>query len=157
MLVVEQSTVAKVMEAPNFSELILEYQAEALAPGMPPPSIRFDAYSALEGMGILTVFSALRDRELIGMITVLASHIPHYDRVIATTESFFVSKPHRASGAGLHLLRCAEQKAREVGAKGLLVSAPCGGVLGHVLPRVGYRSSSVIFYKVIEEGMAADD
>lgn len=152
MLIVEQSTVTQIMEAPNFGEMVLEYQEEALTPGMPTPSIRFDAYAALEALGILSVFSALRDGQLVGMITVLASRIPHYDRVLATTESFFVSKPHRSSGAGLQLLRLAEAKAREVGARGLLVSAPCGGVLGTVLPRVGYKSSSVIFYKVLADG-----
>ena len=65
----------------------------------------------------------------------------------AITESFFVAKVHRDSGAGLKLLRAAEQKARALGSPGLLVSAPFGGTLVQVLPRAGYTETNRVFFK----------
>jgi hypothetical protein len=45
------------------------------------------------------------------------------------------------------LLKAAEVKARELGARGLLVSTPFGGSLAAVLPRSGYRDANRVFFK----------
>ena len=59
--------------------------------------------------------------------TVLKAKLPRYAGPIAVTESFFVAKAHRRTGAGLELLRAGEDKARALGCPGLLVSAlACG-------------------------------
>ncbi len=46
----------------------------------------------------------------------------------------------------MKLLRAAEDLARRLGSPGLLVSAPYGGDLFKVLPRVGYVESNRVFF-----------
>ncbi len=145
-----QATTIEALEAsPNIWGLLLEYAQESAAPDMVPPAIRARDYKRLEALGVLHPISALLDGELIGYVTVLASEIPHYGRAIAVTESIFVAKAHRKTGAGLKLLRAAEAKARELGSPVLLVAAPATGDLAAVLPRVGYGEVGRTFLKKV--------
>ena len=89
--------------------------AKSLIDGMPPPAPDWDAYAALEAAGLLHGFAASVDGELVGFIAVLAAKLPRYAEPIAVSESFFVAKAHRRTGAGLRLLRAAEDKARDAG------------------------------------------
>lgn len=148
-LQVQPTTISALEDAPNIWSLLLEYAGEAAAPGMVPPAIRAQDYKRLEAAGVLHPISALFDGELIGYVTVLVSEIPHYGRSIAITESFFVARAHRKTGAGLRLLRAAEAKARELGSPVLLVSAPPRGDLAEVLPRIGYDEVGRTFLKKV--------
>lgn len=150
-LTIQATTIAALEDAPNIWALLAEYANESAIDGLPPPAIRVDRYKQMEAAGILHPISALLDGELVGYLTVLASDLPHYSRTIAVTESFFVAKVHRGSGAGLKLLRAAETKAREIGSPGLLVSTPYEGKLFHVLPRLGYRESNRVFFKELAD------
>lgn len=146
---IQKSTVAELEAAPNIAALLAEYASESAIAGLPPPSAKVETYRHLESVGMLHVLSAISDGELIGFITVLASALPHYSATVAVSESFFVAKAHRNTGAGLKLLRAAENKARELGSPGLLVSAPYGGDLFKVLPRVGYSETNRVFFKKV--------
>jgi len=144
---VQASSVSEIEAASNFGELLAEYASESAIAGMPAPAARMETYRHLESAGMLHVFSALSDGQLVGFITVLAPVLPHYGVAVAVSESFFVARAHRKTGAGLKLLREAEAKAASLGSPGLLVSAPFGGDLFHVLPRVGYAETNRIFFK----------
>jgi GNAT superfamily N-acetyltransferase len=148
---VQKSSVGEIEAAPNFAELIAEYASESAIEGMPSPAGRLDIYRHLEKGGMLHVFSAIDDGRLIGFISVLAPVLPHYGVPVAVSESFFVAKAHRCTLAGLRLLRAAEDKARELGSPGLLVSAPFEGKLFHVLPRIGYTETNRIFFKKVSD------
>lgn len=150
MCVVGPSSVAAIWNAQNSQALFDEYAGESAIRGLPSPSGRQDIYLHLESAGLLHAFSAIRDDCLIGFVTVLATVLPHYGCVVAVSESFFVAKAHRKAGAGLRLLRAAEDKARTLGAPGLLVSAPYGGDLFKVLPRTGYTETNRIFFKRVQ-------
>ena len=67
--------------------------------------------------------------------------------MVATTESFFVDPDKRQSGAGIKLLRIAEAVAKDLGAVGLLVSAPFGGKLADVMEKVGYTETNRVFFR----------
>jgi hypothetical protein len=56
---------------------------------------------------------------------------------------------HRGTGSGIRLLRAAEDKAKEIGSPGLIVSAPFAGRLFDVLPRCGYTEVSRVFFKKV--------
>lgn len=45
------------------------------------------------------------------------------------------------------LIRRAEKRAREVRSPGMLFSAPSGGRLSVLLPRIGYRETNRVFLK----------
>jgi GNAT superfamily N-acetyltransferase len=144
---VQKSTVAEIEASDNFAELIAEYASESAIDGLPSPAGRLDIYRHLENSGMLHVFSATLGGRLIGFISVLAPVLPHYGVSVAVSESFFVAKEHRRTMAGLKLLRAAEAKARDLGSPGLLVSAPYGGKLFQLLPRLGYTETNRIFFK----------
>lgn len=148
-LQVRDGSVADIAAAENFTDLIAEYAAEGAVDGMPPVDAKLNSYLPLERNGLLHTILATHECRLIGFIVVLASVLPHYGVPIAISESFFVAKAWRGTGAGLRLLRAAEDKARALGATGLLVSAPIDGDLFKVLPRRGYAETSRIFFKEV--------
>lgn len=139
--------VAGLFADPDWSSLIEEYAAEHTLPGMPPASARFANYEALEKMGVLHSLAARVDERLVGFLTILACPIPHYDRLMCSTESFFVAKAYRSHLIGLKLLAAAEDKARALKSPGLLVSAPFGGNLWELLPKCRYQESNRVFFK----------
>ncbi|CAN5191924.1 GNAT family N-acetyltransferase [soil metagenome] len=147
MLKIGPTTIAAVTEAPSFLELAAEYAAESQIKGLPPPTTDMTAYRRLEAAGLLHAFSATVDGELAGFLTLLVALHPRYAVPLATSESHFVGKAHRKTGAGLKLLAAAEAKAREMGTPGLLVSAPLGGSLAEVLPRRGFSETNRVFFK----------
>ncbi len=114
---------------------------------MPPAIANAEMYMNLEKAGSLHTIGAFLNDAAIGFITVLLSVIPHYSTLLAITESFFVAKAHRNTGAGLKLLRAAEDCAKEHKSPGLLVTAPFEGDLFRVLPRLGYRETNRVFFR----------
>jgi GNAT superfamily N-acetyltransferase len=151
-LAVETSSVSALEASPEFPALAREYAEETLIDGMPAPSVQWKTYRRLESAGLLAVFTARLDGTLLGFITVLLAELPRYGERVAMSESFFVAKAHRRTGAGLRLLRRAERHARERGSRGLFVSAPCRGELSAVLPRLGYDEAHRIFFKRTSDG-----
>jgi len=148
MLIIAPGTIDGLWASPHFEDMLDRYAEESSIEGMPKPAAKFETYAAMERAGMLHVFDARLDGRLIGFITVLAVNLPHYGGVMsAVSESFFVAPEYRSTGAGLRLLKAGEDKAREVGAPGLLVSAPYGGALAEVLPRRGYRETNRVFFK----------
>lgn len=146
-MIVQDSSVAEVLGAENFLELSAEYAAESAIEGLPPPVAKFDQYAVLEAAGILHFLSATIDGRVVGFISVLVGPSPRYAAPVAMSESFFVAKAHRNTGAGLKLLAAAETKAQALGSGVLMVSAPYAGDLFQVLPRRGYKESSRVFVK----------
>lgn len=151
MLSVDACPLAEIVAAESFPRLMAEYTRESLIDGMPPPAPDWNAYAALEAAGLLHGFAARIDGALVGFVAVLGATLPRYGRPIALTESFFVASAHRGSGAGLRLLRRAEDTARALGSPGLLVSAPAEGVLAKVLPRRGYAETNKVFFKELSD------
>jgi GNAT superfamily N-acetyltransferase len=151
MLTVEACPLADIIAASAFPQLAAEYERESLIDGMPPPAPDWNAYAALEAAGLLHSFAATVDGGLVGFIAVLKAKLPRYAGPIAVTESFFVARSHRRTGAGLRLLRAAEDRARALGCPGLLVSAPAQGVLAKVLPRRGYAETNRVFFKELTD------
>lgn len=148
---VQRSSVAELERDPDLAALLAEYAAESAIAGMPPPAAKMDSYRELEALGLLQVLSARREGRLIGFLTLLAPVLPHYGVAVAVSESFFVARADRGTGAGLKLLRSAEDIARHLGSPGLLVSAPYEGDLFQVLPRIGYAETNRVFFKKVKD------
>lgn len=146
-MIVQPSTIPRLEAYPNFWALIDEYADESAMAGLPRPTPNMELYRRLEGIGTLHTLEAINADGLIGFITIVATELPHYGSILAVTESFFVAKAKRASGAGLKLLRDAEAKARALGSPGLGVSAPVGSHLAELLPLLGYEQTNVVFFK----------
>lgn len=144
---IQEVSIFDILGAREFPALLEEYGREAAIDGMPAPKAKLESYTAYADSGMLHAFSAMRDGEMVGFITVLAPILPHYSCAVAVAESFFVAEAHRRGGAGLRLLEAAEVRAAEVGSPGLLVCTPFGGRLFEILPHRGYVETNRVFFK----------
>lgn len=165
-LEIRKCSATEIVHDPRFPALRREYADESAVYGLPDPQEKLEMYQLMESGGALQVYGAFMvgddGREgLIGFVAVLAPVLPHYGVTIAVTESLFVAAAHRKTGAGLRLIRRAEQHAKEVGSPGLLMSAPSrdgqGGRLATLLPRMGYRETNRVFLKQISYERTAHD
>jgi hypothetical protein len=77
----------------------------------------------------------------------LTPTLPHFGKMVGVAESYFVAAAHRKTGAGTQLRQAAEAAAAAAGAVGMLITAPSGGRLEQVMPRVGYRETGLTFFK----------
>jgi GNAT superfamily N-acetyltransferase len=149
-LTISRATVDEIKASPDLATLLAEYAAESANTGIGPASPQLDSYRKMEESGFLRAFAARVDGQLIGFMFMLLSVLPHFGRKVGVAESYFVAAEHRKSGAGLRLLRAAEEVAQMEGAVGLLLSAPTGGVLERVAPGVGYRETNRVFFKALQ-------
>ena len=131
----------------NFEAILAGYAAESALKGAPDPACQMELYNSMYDNGFIHPLAAYRDGELVGVLLLMCTVLPHYGCQIATAESYFVLEEHRDTGAGIKLLRAAEDLAKDLGAKGVLISAPFGGRLAEVLPRSGYKESNRVFFR----------
>lgn len=135
MVVVRKCTVGEIEGAHNFSALIKEYADECAVSGLPMPERALPAiYRQLETSGALDVFGAYDD-ELIGFISMLQYPSAHYGVPLGVSESFFVSKERRGTGAGALLRKTIKERAKERGLGGVLLTATVNGPLAAVLEK----------------------
>lgn len=147
MIVVRRCSVKELESNTNFPALVTEYKEEAKIAELPDPDQTLSSYRLLDNMPIFACYGAFKDDLLIGFVAVLTPIIPHYGVALAVTESLFVQKQYRNTGAGLKLLREAELHAKRCYAPGLLVSAPAQGQLAKVLPKMGFRETNKVFFR----------
>jgi GNAT superfamily N-acetyltransferase len=144
---VRKVTVAEVAFAPNLPALLDAYAAEAKNKDLPPHRPNMAAYEQMERIGLLHAFGAYNGDDLVGLLTMLVTVIPHYDARMATVESFYVADDYRKGGTGQRLLDAAEAYAKLEGVLSFFVSAPIGGRLAQALPMLGYRETNRVFFR----------
>jgi GNAT superfamily N-acetyltransferase len=124
-LVIKVIGVGDVENAPNVTALLDEYASYGL-PELPHPCTKFETYRHLESLDAIHVIGAFYDDRLIGFISILRPISAHYGFCLAVTESFFVQKDYRHTGAGRALLNAAKEYRRATGCEGLVVVLPSG-------------------------------
>tara|TARA_R110000803_G_scaffold49188_1_gene102221 strand:+ start:2786 stop:3298 length:513 start_codon:yes stop_codon:yes gene_type:complete len=142
------SSFTDMCEDKAFGHLVLEYADECKMAGMPQPNWAREMYLNMEGIGIVQCL-VLRDMDLnmVGFSVLLCTVVPHYSELVVTAESLFVTKRHRKGGGGLRIIKAIEGHAKNIGAVGVLLSAPAEGSLAKVAPRIGYQHASEVFFK----------
>lgn len=144
---IRPATIDDIINAPNRLALHDEYAAECGNTGIGTPNMQVNTYRALEAAGLLKILAAYEANELVGFLFYLLSELPHYGKRVAVSESFFVAHAYRETGAGLALLKDAEEAALEAGAVGLLMSAPAGGRLDKLLAAKRYEHTNNAWFK----------
>ena len=147
---VQLASVQFIFEDPIFEALCEECAEEALRnPALGGTVPDRAIYDQLEAVGMIYPLAAVTDNgDLAGFASVLMCASGHHaGKAVATVETLFLAKAHRKGGAGRALLREAEVLAKHVGAAGLYCSAPVGGPLERILPRIGYTATNTIFLK----------
>jgi len=147
-VVVNKISVAEFEAATNRNALLDAYADELAMDGLPHPKAKMEMYWQLEALTKLHIFGAYLDETLIGIVNVLMAENPHYGVDIAVTESIFVFKEHRKTGAGIKLLRAAEECAQSLGSPGIFVSAKVGSSLAAILEyNDAYVESNRTFFR----------
>jgi len=130
----------------NASDLLAEYAAECSIAEIGEVCPQAGTYAALERAGIVQMFGAYLDGELVGFASVILSILPHYGKKVATLESLFVGSAARSSGVGGELMNTVEDHALKAGCVAVLYSAPAGGTLERLLSlRKAYRRTNSVF------------
>lgn len=132
---------------PGVEALLDGYAAEAALLELGPAGAQIETYARMEASGALHVLAGYLDARMVGFLALLASTVPHYGRLIAVCESYYVEPASRGTGLGLRLLREAESRALALGAVAIMASSPQGGRAGRVLSRVGYRQATEAYIK----------
>lgn len=136
----------------NVPDMLNEYAEESAINGMPRPDPCVEMYQMLERSGALHTFGAFADGRIVGYLTMICNVLPHYSRITAVTESFFVMKVYRNKGLGIKLLKMAEKEAKAMGAVGFLISAPYGGKLSQVMKKSKtYRQTNEVFFRGLND------
>ncbi len=150
MISVRQGRFSDIETADNLCALLEEYSAECGNSSIGVPTIQLEMYRAMEAQGNFIVICAFDGETLVGFVNIVIATLPHYGKLMAATESFFVSKDFRAGGAGSMLLKEAECVATERGAKAILVSAPTESQFAQMLcGKKSYIDTNRVFTKCL--------
>ena len=143
-----RTSVRHLLACPEIADLMREYaeQANAL---LSAPTPQMEGYIKMEEAGYLHAIGAFIDGKLVGFAGLIVTVLPHYGQLSASMESLFVSKAHRKSGAGLKLIKEAENMARDLGATSFAMTVPATGKLSSIASRIGYRKTNEVFLKVL--------
>ena len=146
-VVIRPCTVDEIERSESLPELLAAYAQESSIPELGEAFPDMTTYREIEARGMMMAIGAFSP-DLVGLATILIYGLPHYGgRRIASMESLFVMPSARRNGTGMRLLEATEQLARDIGAAGLLVSAPVGGRLDRVLARkTRCRKTNHIFF-----------
>ena len=140
-------TMAELKSNRNFERLRKEYSDECAIMGLPSPDEKMAVYPILEKSGFMYPYGAFLGRKLVGFMAVMIPIIPHLGVCVAVTESIFVGKNFRSTGAGHRLIAAAKAHAKSVKSPGLLISTPFGGQLEQVLTASKeWRQTNSVFF-----------
>lgn len=131
----------------NFHSLLEEYSEELKIEGLPKPKADLETYKIIEKLGSMKLFTAWDGDIIVGLINIITSSNPHYGVVIPSSESFYVSKNSRKTGAGIKLLMEAEKYVKSIGAGAFFVGCHVGSNLRIVLQKRGYEEEVITSVK----------
>lgn len=149
-ITVNHTKFSTIANSPDFMSLVSEYEIESANDEIGPVSPQIQTYLSMEDAGVLHAFEAKNNDQMIGFYLLLTPVLPHFGKKVGVTESYFVSAKYRKTGAGIRLLKIAEQFAKNDGCEGILVSAPVGGQLEKVMCKSKYRDVSHVFFKALK-------
>ena len=146
MTEIRSVSVAEVFDDPRFHALIAEYAAECANPGMGSVNPDRNQYETMESAGVLRGIGVYDGDELVGFASYLLTPMAHFGACAATCESLFLSASHRHGLTGVRLMRKMLSQAKELGAKGLYVSAPTGSQLEKLARAMRLKQTNSVFF-----------
>jgi GNAT superfamily N-acetyltransferase len=147
MIQIRPCTVDELEQSDALPALLDAYAMESSIQELGKVGASMEMYRQMEASGALQILGAFAPG-LVGLASILVYGLPHYNgRRVCAMESLYVLPASRKGGAGIKLLRAAEDLAASLGASALMVSSPIGGRLGRVLPLAGYRETSRVFIR----------
>lgn len=110
----------------------------------------WDAYADLEDAGILKIFTARCDENLIGYFVVFVRcHIHYKDNLFAYNDILYLDKDYRKGFTGAKLMKFAENCLKEDGVSVLVVNTKRHKPFDVLLSWLGYKHIENIYSKVL--------
>ena len=105
-------------------------------------------YALLDAAGILKIFTARLDGDLIGYCVVMMSNsIHHKNHVFAATDVFYVNPEHRKSTCGAELIKYAENHCKENGASLMTLNMKTEFPFDNLMIRMGFNLIERVYHK----------
>jgi len=110
----------------------------------------WDAYAELEDAGVLKIFTARLDGQLIGYFVVFVKEHLHYkDHLFAYNDILFLTKEYRKGFTGAKLMKFAEKCLKEDGVSVVIVNTKRHKPFDVLLNWLGYKHIENIYSKVL--------
>lgn len=149
MLGIRIVSVEELYNHPGFEDMVAEYAQMAIE-GLPKPSYLKDDYLPLEKAGVLKVWAAIAEGNVVGFMSVINTTLPKYNARIVILESYFVMQDYRKHGVGLKFLSIAEKYGIEELVSGIFVNTPYISDLEKILTRKNYAPATKSFFKAFQ-------
>ena len=110
----------------------------------------WDAYQELEWAGILKIFTARDDGNLIGYFVVICKpHIHYKDHVFALNDVIYVSPEQRKGQVGSNLIKFAEKYLKDDGVSVLIVNTKRHKPFDKLLQWLGFSHIENVYSKLL--------
>lgn len=148
---IRECAVDEIFDSTDFTVLSDLYRAECQRNNdLPSDAPDRETYMALDRAGLLIVIGAYVGATLHGFAAAIKSPALHHGSAPTAMIDTIYMRPATAglSCSGYRLIAQVEITARERwGVPGVYISAPVGGRLERILPRLGYTATNTIFYR----------
>ena len=113
-----------------------------------PLDVDWKEYARLDQSGILHIFTARKDSELLGYCVVLLSNsIHHKGHLFASTDVFYVKKEYRKSSIGADLCRFAQDQCAEKGASLMTLNMKVDFPFDSLMEKQGFNLLERVYHK----------
>ena len=105
-------------------------------------------YALLDSLGILHIFAARKDGQLIGYCVVMISKsIHHKDHVFASTDVIYVKPEYRKTATGSELIQFAESHCKENGVSLMTLNMKTQFPFDKLMTRMGFNLLERVYHK----------
>ena len=137
-----------IYSSPEFDQIVRDYCEESGNPDLGEAVPALDFYERMEQADAVRCAAAYEGERIVGIVVVVTTLYPHFGKRIASVESLWLDRKHRAGGAGLKLIRKAQALAREMGAVGIYYGARSGSRLAQLYGRLFTPMNSLFWKKL---------
>ena len=134
----------------ELANLVIRHHAEIEKNYFSNLDVSWKSYLQLEANDNLLLYTVRSDDKLIGYyIATIYNHIHYKHMKTSQADAFYVLPEYRKGRVGLRLLLGAEQEAKNLQVKLILVSFRHGSRLISVMDRLKFKPLDVVYYKEI--------
>ncbi len=110
----------------------------------------WDAYSDLEKVGCLKIFTAREEDKLIGyFVVIVRNHIHYKDHLFAANDIIYVSPEYRKGMVGAKLIKFAEKCLKEDGVSVLIINTKRHKPFDTLLSWLGFTYTERLYSKLL--------
>ena len=129
----------------HYREVALYQESVLLAPD-------WERYERASAAGMLAVFTARKDTQLIGYSVFILTTLLHYQHTTsATNDILFLSKEHRKGLTGFKLIKFSEAELRKLKVQRILWHVKTDHDFRAMLHRLGYVDEEIVVGKLIKD------